>query len=117
MFAKIQKYLENKQKQLEQKQNLIKAKQFYSFIKAGCTFVKFVQEDLERQGDDMNRHERRRFQKELTEKGTFTPELINYYQLKIDWLLGEVNKRMNQPKPIQSNNPNVRVQTEKPKDV
>jgi hypothetical protein len=80
--------------------------------------IKFIQDDLKRTENTMNRHQRRRFEKEIEDKGMFSPELVNYYQQKIDWLLGEVDKRLNPPKqPKVQANPNVQVQKEKPVDV
>jgi len=118
MFKKFQEYLTKKQDAIKKEQELRKAKRFYSFLKAGAAFVKFIQEDLKRTENTMNRHQRRRFEKEIEEKGMFSPELVNYYQQKIDWLLVEVDKRLNPPKqPKVQSNPNIQIQKEKPVDA
>jgi hypothetical protein len=61
----------------------------------------------------MNRHQRRRFDAEVHGKGTLSPELIDYYRIKIDYILSEINKRMNPPK-VQPQNNNVQVMTTPP---
>lgn len=115
MFKKIQEYLKRKEEAIKKELELRKAKRFYSFVKAGGTFIRFIQEDLKRQGNDMNREQRRRFEKELNDKGVLSPELIDFYQQKIDYILSECDKRLNPKK--QTVNSTVNVSKEKPKDV
>jgi len=115
MLSKIQKWLKQKEESTKKEQELRKAKSYYNLIKAGATFIKFVQEDLKRQENEMNRHQRRRFETELNKDGVLSPELVEFYQKKIDWVLMNIHQRLNPPKPVK--NPNVQVQTEKPKDA
>lgn len=111
MFTKINEYLEKQKKAIEQREQLRKAQAYYRLIKAGAAFIKFVQEDMKRQENSMNRHERRRMEAELS-KGVISPELVNYYQQKIDYVLGNIHQRLNPPKP--QKNPNVQVQNTPP---
>ena len=118
MFKKIKVYLENKQNEVKQREELKRQQMYYRLIKAGSEFTKFIQEDLKRKGNDMNRHQRRRFEKELNGDGKFSPELINYYSQKIDWVLKNIHQRLNPPKPgAVKINPNVQVSKEKPADA
>lgn len=118
MFKKFQEWLKKKEEVTKQQIELRKAKRFYSFVKAGATFIKFVQEDLKKNQDNVNRHMRRRMQKDLNEKGVLSEELVGYYQQKIDYILTEVDRRLTPPKqPKVQTNSNVIVSKEKPKDV
>lgn len=122
MFQKIEAWMKKKQEDAKQKAELEKAKKYYHFLKAGAAFAKFIQEDIKRQENGMNRHQRRRFEAELNEKGVFSPELIQYYQAKTDWIISEIDKRLNPPKPPKST-PGMQVRQtpppgmEKPKSV
>lgn len=107
MLKKINDWLVNKQKALQQQQELRKAQSYYKLVKAGATFIQFVQEDLKREQQGLNRHTRRRMEKELNDKGVLTPELVQYYQQKIDWVLGNVNMRLNPPKPVKTEKKDV----------
>ena len=104
MFKKVEEYLKKKQEAIKKEQELKKAKSYYSLVKAGATFIKFVQEDLKRQENDMNRHQRRRFESELNKEGVLSPELVEFYQKKIDWVLMNIHQRLNPPKVQQQNN-------------
>lgn len=122
MFQKIEAWMKKKQEDANQKAELEKAKKYYHFLKAGAAFAKFIQEDIKRQENGMNRHQRRRFEAELNEKGVFSPELIQYYQAKTDWIISEIDKRLNPPKPPKST-PGMQIRQtpppgmEKPKSV
>lgn len=115
MLKKLNAWMETKRKKLEEKQQLHKAQSYYKLVKAGATFRIYNQEDLKNEQNKMNRHERRRMLKELEEKGVLSPELVGYYQQKIDYVLQNIYMRLNPPKPV--NNKNVKVQTEKPSDA
>jgi len=116
MFNKLQSWLKSREESIKKEQELRKAKRFYSFLKAGAAFSKFIQDDIKRQENGMNRHQRRRFEVELNEQGVFSPELVSYYQQKIDWLLSEVDKRLNPPKVKPQNNNGVQVRTTPPEE-
>jgi hypothetical protein len=127
MFKKFQEWAKRKEEAIKKEQELRKAKRFYSFVKAGATFIKFVCEDLKKNQDNVNRHMRRRMQKDLNEKGVLSEELVGYYQAKIDYILAEVDRRLNPPKQpksqVQANpsiiqpNSNIQISKEKPKNV
>ncbi len=105
MFKKLQMWVEGKKREQKNKQELLKAKRYYSFLKAGATFIKFVSDDINNHENKMNRHQRRRFDAEVHGKGTLSPELIDYYKIKIDYILSEINKRMNPPKTVNTPTP------------
>jgi hypothetical protein len=114
MFKKLETYLKNKQEQIKKKEELRKAQQFYKFVKAGATLIQFIQQDLDRQEGDLNRHERRRMLRELNKEGKLTPELVEYYQKKIDYILYNIHQRLNPPKVQPQNNNGVQVRTTPP---
>jgi len=115
MFKKLQDWLKKKEEATKKEIELRKAKGFYTFVKAGGTFIKFIQEDLKKQENGMNRHQRRRFEHELNDKGVLSPELVNYYQTKIDWILAECDKRLNPPKVKKQDG--VQIRTTPPTDA
>jgi hypothetical protein len=116
MLQKIQKYLEEKQKKVKEQEQLKKAQAYYRLVKAGNAFIQFVQQDMAKNKEEVNRHVRRRMEKELNEKGVLTPELVNYYQQKIDYVLYNISMRLNPPKQpkVQQQNSNIQVRTTKP---
>lgn len=115
MFKKLETYLKNKQEQLKKQEELRKAQTYYKFVKAGQVFIQFLQEDMKRTNGEMNRHQRRRMEHDLKDKGILSEEIVQYYGQKIDYILANVSQRLNPPK-IQSN-PNVQVAKEKPTDA
>lgn len=118
MFKKFEEYLKKKQEAIKKEQELKRAEAYYRLVKAGNVFIQFVQQDMKKNGDQVNRHMRRRMEKELNEKGILSEELVQYYAQKIDYVLGNIHRMLNPPKqPKAQNNSNVIVQKEKPKDV
>ena len=117
MFKKVEEFLKQKQEALKKEQELKKAEAFYKLVKAGGTFIQFVQQDLKKNQDQVNRHMRRRMEKELNEKGLLSEELVQYYLQKIDWILMNIHQRLNPPKVQPQNNNGVQVRTTKPEEV
>ena len=115
MLKKIETYLKKKQEAIKKEQELKKAESYYRLVKAGQTFIQFVQQDIKKNQDEVNRHMRRRMQAELNKDGVLSEELVAYYGQKIDYILYNISIRLNPPKPVK--NPNVQVQTDKPKDA
>jgi hypothetical protein len=109
MFKKVEAFLKQKQEALKKEQELKKAEAFYKLVKAGGTFIQFVQQDLKKNQDQVNRHMRRRMEKELNEKGVLSEELVQYYLQKIDWILMNIHQRLNPPKIQPQNNNGVQV--------
>jgi hypothetical protein len=109
---KFTEYLEKKQKALKEKEQLKKAQAYYRLIKAGQTFIQFVQQDMKKNADQVNRHMRRRMEHDLNQKGVLSEEIVQYYGQKIDWVLINVHQRLNPPKP--QSNPNMQVRTTPP---
>lgn len=114
MIQKLNNWLKNREENRKKQNELKNAKKFYTFVKAGATFVKFIQEDLKRNESEMNRHQRRRFEKEISENGMFSEEMVKYYSGKVDWILSEIEKKLNPPNQPKSN---VQIHKEKPIDA
>jgi hypothetical protein len=114
MFKKVEEYLKNKQEALKKEQELKRAEAYYRLIKAGATFIQFVQQDMKKNQDQVNRHMRRRMEKELNEKGVLSEELVNYYLQKIDWVLMNIHQRLNPPKIQPQNKDGLQVRTTPP---
>lgn len=114
MLKKIEEFLKKKQEALKQKEQLKKAESYYRLVKAGGSFIQFVQQDLKKNGDQTNRHQRRRMEKELSEKGILSEELVQYYIQKIDWILMNIHQRLNPPKVQPQNNNGMQVRTTRP---
>jgi len=78
------KQLEKKVKEFLAKKALEKRqKRYMELLKAGGLFLQFVEKDLA-DSEKHGRPERRRFEKELHEKGKFCPEMLNYYFTKLE---------------------------------
>jgi len=114
MFKKFQKYLQDKQEAIKKEQELKKAQSYYRLIKAGNAFIAFVREDLKKSQDNVNRHMRRRLEKEIEEKGILSDELIAYYAQKIDWVLANISQKLNPPKVQPQNKDGLQVRTTPP---
>ena len=114
MLQKIQKYLQNKKEQAEKRQQLAKAQAYYRLVKAGNAFIAFVREDLKKNQTEVNRHMRRRLEKEIDEKGLLSDELIAYYAQKIDYILGQIHQRLNPPKVQPQNKDGMQIRTTLP---
>ena len=114
MFKKVEEYLKKKQGELKKRDDLKKAEAYYRLVKAGANFIHFVQQDLKKNGDQTNRHQRRRMEKELNEKGVLSEELVKYYLQKIDYVLLNVHQRLNPPKVQPQNNNGVQVRNTPP---
>lgn len=117
MLQSLQKYLKNQKEAAEKREQLLKAQAYYKLVKAGATFIQFVQEDMKKNQSKVNRHMRRRMQSELNDKGVLSPELVNYYQNKIDYILMNIHQRLNPPKVQPQNKDGVQVRTTKPEEV
>jgi hypothetical protein len=114
MFKKVEEFLKKKQDELKKRDDLKKAEAYYRLVKAGANFIHFVQQDLKKNGDQANRHQRRRMEKELNEKGVLSEELVKYYLQKIDYVLLNVHQRLNPPKVQPQNNNGVQVRNTPP---
>jgi predicted transcriptional regulator len=117
MFKRFKEYLKKKQENIKKENELKKVKSYYNLVKAGAEFIKFIQEDMKKNQSEINRSQRRRMDKELNEKGILSPELVNYYQQKIDFVLMNISQKLNPPKVKQQNKDGVQVRTTKPEEV
>lgn len=111
----FKKSLQAKQEELKKKEELKKAKAYYQLVKAGQVFIQFIQQDMKKNQDQVNRHMRRRMEHDLNEKGVLSPEIVEYYGQKIDYILMNIHQRLNPPK-VQTN-PNVKISKDKPADA
>ena len=114
MFKKVEEFLKKKQEAIKQREQLKKAQAYYRLIKAGNTFIAFVREDLKKNQESVNRHMRRRLEKEIEEKGILSDELIKYYEQKIDWVLMNIHQRLNPPKVQPQNKDGVQIRNTPP---
>ena len=114
MLKKIEEFLKKKQEALKQKEQLKKAQSYYNLVKAGQAFIQFVQQDMKKSQDQTNRHQRRRMEKELSEKGILSEELVAYYGQKIEWVLMNISQRLNPPKVQPQNKEGLQVRTTPP---
>jgi len=99
MLKKIKTWLEKKQQEQKKKLQLVKAKKYYKLIQTGGLFLKFIYADIEQmKKKQVNRHMRRRFTKELEQKGVLSQELIIHYSKKIDDILNYIEKNFKNAK-------------------
>jgi hypothetical protein len=120
MFKKIEEYLKKKQEALKKQEELKKAQAYYRLVKAGNAFIQFVQQDMKKNGEQVNRHMRRRMEHQLNEKGILSEEVVAYYAQKIDYILAQIHQRLNppkQPKVPPQNKDGVQVRTTPPPGV
>jgi predicted transcriptional regulator len=114
MLQKIQTWLKSREEAIKKEQELRKAQSYYRLVKAGNAFIQFVQQDMKKNGDQVNRHMRRRMERELNEKGILSPELVEYYAQKIDYVLRNIHQRLNPPKVQPQNKNGVQVRNTPP---
>jgi hypothetical protein len=114
MIAKIKSWLELKRKKEEVAKKLEKSTQYFQALKNGQLLIKFIQTDIAQMKEKkMNRDQRRRFEKELYFKGEFSPELIQYYEQRLDNILAYLET---EKKRVRKINTKPTVQ-EQPKNV
>jgi hypothetical protein len=88
MIEKIKVWLALQKKKQEVSKNLAKSKKYFTALKQGEAFIKFMRQDMEAmKAQKMNREQRRRFEHGLHHKGEFCPEMIEYYAKKLDQIL------------------------------
>lgn len=92
------KWLTNLKKKIEDKQKLKQQKKYYQLLQEGALFLNFIYQDLQREKKNINRHQRRRFEKELYKDGKFSPEMIEFYSKKLDVILNWIKTQKNHKK-------------------
>lgn len=96
MLKKIKLWIEKKKQLQAQKQQLIKMQKYYHLLRSGATFIKYIQDDFKKaETNKMNRHQRRRFEREISKEGKFSPEIIEHYKNQIDKVLSDIEKLLN----------------------
>jgi len=108
MFKKLLEDFKAKRKKREE---LKKYEEFYKIVREGQMFIEFVLKDIElSKKNKMNRHQRRRFEKDICKNGKLTPEIVQYYKIKIAqvFLYIEQQRKALNRKPM-------KVKTEAPK--
>ena len=94
MFKAIKQFFANKRQKKAQQEQLKKLERYYLLLREGSMFLRFIEEDLKKtQQNTMNRHHRRRFQREIIQKGTFSKEFIEFYAQKIDVILNNIENQ------------------------
>lgn len=82
-----QKVADYKKKKAEKAQ-LKKMQEYYKYLQMGAMFLQYINKDLEKQTQKkLNRHQRRRWEKEISKKGKFSPEMIQHYAQNVDAVL------------------------------
>jgi len=107
----IKAWIVKRKKKVEARKNLKKYKTYYKAVKAGQLFIQFIQQDIAQQKKNkVNRAQRRRFEKDLCQRGILTEEMVQYYKAKIDNTLAYINMQLNPPK-----RPKIKISKNKPK--
>lgn len=100
MIKKVKDFFAKREQKKREKEELKKYQKYFTLLREGATFVTFIQDDLEKmKKSKMNRSQRRRWEKQIAQQGKFSPEMVQYYKGKVDEVLAEVDRRLNQPKP------------------
>ena len=95
----IKAWMKKRKEKTEARKNLKKYKKYYKLIREGLLFVEFVQNDVkDKKGNELNRAQRRRFERELNKEGKLTEEIVQHYKMKIDSVLNYINMQLNPPK-------------------
>ena len=110
--AKINTWLQNKQKALAQTQQMNKMEKYYLLLREGSLFVQFIQKDLKKQQSNVNRHQRRNWQRAMVKEGVFTEELIAHYAKYVDSVLAQIDAM----RLAKKSKPKVTVKKEEKKD-
>lgn len=97
MIQKVKMWWKQLTMTAKQKKQLRDMKRYYTMLREGAEFIRYIQKDLTDQKDKTNRHARRRMQKTLI-KGEITPEIVKYYVEKIEVVLMQIDRQLNPPK-------------------
>jgi len=69
----------------DEKRKLQNMRQYYLYLRYGALFLEYIYKDLEQQEKkNLNRHARRRWEKEISKDGKFSREMVEYYSQRID---------------------------------
>jgi len=95
MIKKVKQYFAQKKQKKTQEQQLKKMKEYYTLLQSGALFLKYIRQDLQKTSDkSMNRHARRRFLKQLEQKGEFNKEIVDYYSRQVESILNNINNQL-----------------------
>lgn len=97
------KFIKTKLADIKRKQNdkrkLKNMQQYYMYLKCGALFLEYINKDLDKQKEkNLNRHARRRWEKEIAKDGKFSREMIEYYSQKIDVIKSSIEFQLNPKK-------------------
>jgi len=98
MFKKIKAFIQKQKQKKAQKTQLDKMEKYYLLLREGSMFLNYVSKEIEKEQSNLNRHQRRRWQKELTKNGKFSKEIIEYYVKKVDAILISIERQKEQLK-------------------
>ena len=102
LIEKIKAWFRVRKQAKEQLVQAKKTEEYYKLLKSGATFLEFIYNDLEKmKKQSLNRKQRRRWEKQLQEKGKFSAEMITHYHQHVDKVLMYLDKQINPPKPGQ----------------
>lgn len=99
MLKKIKQLVGDFQQKRKQKYQLKQMQEYYKLVRVGGLFLQYIHKDLQRTKDkNMNRHQRRRFQKQLSQKGEFNKEIVDYYAKQAASIKKSIDNQLNPPK-------------------
>ena len=90
MIKLIKNFIAKIKQKIAQKKQMKQMKKYYEFLQTGVLFMKFIQEDLQK---NMNRATRRNFRRNFIHNANFSKETIIRYQEKIENVLEYIEKQ------------------------
>jgi len=104
MINFIKKQIGEIKRKKAEKRKLQNMRQYYLYLRYGALFLEYIYKDLEQQEKkNLNRHARRRWEKEIAKDGKFSREMVEYYSQKIEMIQKTINTQLNPPKKKTSN--------------
>ena len=99
MIQKIKQFIAKRKQLKAQKKQMLKMEKYYRTLRCGVALINFIYQDLEKmKKNQLNRHQRRRFEKTIAQSGKFSKEMIDHYAKHIDKILEQVDKQKNKGK-------------------
>ena len=98
-MKKLKEFFAKRKQAKAQKAQLEKTKKYYEILRSGAMVLQYIHKDLVKSQNAMNRHQKRRFEKELTKQGKFSPEVVEYYRNEFEKILKYIElQKAKQPK-------------------
>ena len=105
-------------KKKQEKKKLKNMQQYYLYLRYGALFLQYINDDLEKGKGKINRHARRRWEKEISKSGKFSREMVEFYSHKVEVIKMQIDSRLNPPKkqrPVKPLPPKAEVKKEEAK--